>query len=194
MENKITLRAIWLYVVHWMWEIIPRINPIARPSVDFLKKIIKEDITVVEIGTLHGFNALAILNTLPVKKIYLVDPYDDYTDNKEFHITGDKILNEAKKRLKKYMGKIVFIRKYSENAIDDIKEKVDFVYIDGNHDYEYVKKDIELYYKKIKSGGILAGHDFDTGSLGVCKAVIEFSEKNNLKLEVNEADWWFIKP
>jgi len=36
----------------------------------------------------------------------------------------------------------------------------DFIYIDGCHKYECVKKDIENSLKKLKRGGILAGHDF----------------------------------
>ena len=47
----------------------------------------------------------------------------------------------------------------SEDAVDDIPEKLDFVYIDGNHAYEYVKKDIGLYYPKLKKGGVIGGHD-----------------------------------
>ena len=195
--KKITLKRISLFLMNSIFKISSHINPMPRPSIEIVKQTMKKDIIVVEIGTFSGFNALAILNNLPVKKMYIIDPYENYTDNEEFHVNGDKILTEAKQRLKKHIDKIVFIRKYSEDAMGDI-ENADYIYIDGNHDYEFVKKDLELYYKKLKPGGILAGHDFDAGSTGVCKATIEFAEKNKLKLHakvfsLDNNDWWLIK-
>ena len=41
----------------------------------------------------------------------------------------------------------------------DIKGEFDAVFIDGNHSYEYVKKDLENYWSKVKPGGIVALHD-----------------------------------
>jgi predicted O-methyltransferase YrrM len=37
----------------------------------------------------------------------------------------------------------------------------DFVFIDASHKYEETKADIRLWYRKIKEGGILAGHDYN---------------------------------
>ena len=42
---------------------------------------------------------------------------------------------------------------------DDINETYDAVFIDGNHSYEYVKKDLENYWSKVKDGGVIALHD-----------------------------------
>ncbi|MEP1930273.1 MAG: class I SAM-dependent methyltransferase, partial [Roseibium sp.] len=36
----------------------------------------------------------------------------------------------------------------------------DWVYIDGNHLYDFVKEDIEICFRKVRSGGIIAGDDF----------------------------------
>jgi len=54
-------------------------------------------------------------------------------------------------------------------------EELDFVYIDGNHEYSNVKKDIQLWYPKIKKGAYIAGDDYDW-HLGddVKRAVNEF--------------------
>jgi hypothetical protein len=56
-----------------------------------------------------------------------------------------------------------------------------------------VKKDIELFYNKLKKGGILGGHDFWANQIDVCKAVLEFAENNNLRLNGKLTDWWIIK-
>ena len=50
-----------------------------------------------------------------------------------------------------------------------------------------------MYYNKVKQGGLIGGHDFWADQIGVCKAVIDFAQKNNLKLEGGLTDWWFIK-
>jgi predicted O-methyltransferase YrrM len=41
----------------------------------------------------------------------------------------------------------------------DIDGPFDAVFIDGNHSYEYVKKDLENFLPKVKDGGIVALHD-----------------------------------
>ena len=39
-------------------------------------------------------------------------------------------------------------------------KSLDFVFIDGDHRYKFVKADILAWLPKVKSGGILAGHDY----------------------------------
>lgn len=50
---------------------------------------------------------------------------------------------------------------------------LDFVFLDASHDYENVKADIIAWRSKIKPGGYLAGHDFQTLFPGVVQAVTE---------------------
>lgn len=158
----------------------------------------KKDLIGVEIGVLYGDNALSLLNNLDIKKLYLIDTwknYEGYTDN-----YGTESLNRIYEKVVKRFkndNRIDIIRMSSDDAITFIPDELDFVYIDGNHQYEYVKKDIENYYPKIKNGGIFGGHDFDnsiyTEHDGVVKAAIEFSVKNNIKLFVGNPDFWMIK-
>lgn len=58
-------------------------------------------------------------------------------------------------------------------------ESIDILYIDANHEYEYISKDLNLWKSKVKIGGFIAGHDYYIGHPGVIKAVDEFVEKNN---------------
>lgn len=95
----------------------------------------------------------------------MIDPYLAYKGYKESQVPNygkgiSKKKEIAKKILKKYKDKVVWIYAFSEKAISEIKEQVDFVYIDGNHEYAFVKKDIELYYPKVKIGGIIGGDDY----------------------------------
>ena len=53
----------------------------------------------------------------------------------------------------------------------------DWLYIDGNHEYEFVKADLELYLPKVKPGGLICGDDYDwnvASGYPVRRAVDEF--------------------
>jgi len=70
----------------------------------------------------------------------------------------------------------------------------DFVYIDADHTYEMVKKDIELWLPLIKKGGIIGGHDYDfpeeaAGWGGVKRAVDEMFKPDQLKIYKVEGVW-----
>jgi hypothetical protein len=170
-----------------------------RPSILFIKNTIKSDSLIgAEIGTFKGENAKSILKILRIKKLYLIDPYEKYEEYKKdtaySYLKNAEI--EAKKRLIKYRDKIVWIKKNSVEALKDIPNDLDFVYIDGNHSYEFVKKDMKNYYNKLKIGGILAGHDIENGielNEGVTLAFVEFISKNHLKPYILYPDWWCIK-
>lgn len=166
-----------------------------KEAIKFAKKYFKnKKVTAVEIGILRGQNSEDILKSLNVKKIYLIDPYAKYSDyEKDENCKNVKIAEkEAKKRLQNFFPKISWVKNYSEKAIDKIPSEIDFIYIDGNHEYKYVKKDLELYWKKLEKGGILSGHDIQYS--GVSRAVLEFSRKNNLEIFFGDRrDWWIIK-
>jgi predicted O-methyltransferase YrrM len=57
-------------------------------------------------------------------------------------------------------------------------ESLDFVFIDADHSYEAVKRDIAAWLPKVKSGGIIAGHDYCVWpGFGVIEAVTEAFER-----------------
>lgn len=170
-----------------------------RPMIEFIKEnFAKKSLIGVEIGVLEGINTKSILRTLSIKKLYLIDPYIPYTNTTGELFTPRKSLPEAKKRLSKFEEKIIFVFKKSSQAVNDIPDKLDFVYIDGCHKYKSVKEDIELYYPKVREGGVFGGHDFTCHHFGVCKAVTEFIKNNNLKIHgdksySDKSDWWIVK-
>ncbi len=172
-----------------------------RHSIRFAKKYFKnKPITAIEIGTDRGYNAKDILKRLNVRRIYLIDPYEEYGDylNSEENKTKKHLSNAekvAKKGLSKYKNKVIWIKNFSDNAIKKIKEKVDFVYVDGNHEYEYVKRDIKNYWPLIKKGGILAGHDIthDKFNRNIFRAIKEFSDKAKIIPYISRTDWWIVK-
>ena len=166
-----------------------------HPSVDYMASLGRQNLVVVEVGCFCGRNALNMFNKLDVGHMYLVDPYVNYDDYDDMLNQSD--LNpaylDAQNRLKSYSDRLTFIPNFSDEAIYSIPDNVDFVYIDGNHGYEYVKRDIEIYYHKLRHDGIIAGHDYANQFPGVIQAVDEFADKYNLDLYVDNIDWWMSK-
>ena len=120
-----------------------------------------------EIGTDEGEFAEILLNNIPNLDLMCIDPYkvEAYTkgeqpesgENQEFF---DKRYEEASKRVERE-GKCYIIRETSMKALHLVdNDMLDFVYIDGNHDFLNVTQDLHYWLKKVRPGGIIAGHDY----------------------------------
>ena len=179
-------------------------NDWLRPMIRYIYENYKLEpgLTGVEIGVAGGGNAYSIMKYLPMKKLYLIDPYtysmyvrEGYKSNRQPEF--DKVRNTALDLLAPFKDRVEFIRKESEEAIDAVPGNLDFVYVDGNHEYEYVKKDLEMYYVKVKPGGIFGGDNFESLLPDVARAVLEFTDKHGLKIYGGRSpvsfEWWVIK-
>lgn len=176
-----------------------------RPMILFISEMNKKGsrLVGVEIGVYRGDNAFFILTKLPIKKLFLIDPYLEYQTYKDVGWTEIKqpdfnnYFALAKRKVRKFEDKTIFIKEKSSDAANQIPNGLDFVYIDGNHKYEFVKHDIELYYPKLKRGGVIGGDNFESIFPGVARAVLEFTDKYSLKIHGARSDasyeWWVIK-
>lgn len=116
----------------------------------------------VEVGVEKGRYSLELMESNPQLTLYGVDPYVAYKGYTDFvrQRTIDENEAEAHQRLDKF-NNYHFIKKFSMEAVKDFKdESLDFVYLDGNHDFQNVVNDLAAWSKKIKKGGIIAGHDY----------------------------------
>ena len=125
-----------------------------------------------EVGVARGSFSTLMFKGIPGLKMYLVDPYEDYAGARKRrgkdHTEGEKV---AREKMKGFDA--VFIKKPSETAFLDIPDNsLDFVYIDGNHKYDYVMLDILLWSRKVKKGGMVSGHDYydSTNRVSKCAA------------------------
>lgn len=179
-----------------------------RPSLNIL--IGKDNLVGCEVGVEFGSNSFEILSTLDIKKLYLVDPYPVVPSGPDWVYQDSDEAGSAKfvahNRLSIFSNKIVWVEKFSGMVTDeDIPDdSLDFVYIDGDHSYTGCKTDLEVYYKKVKAGGLFAGHDYGATNTGVKRAVLEFCAKMKLPEPKHQTDtwkgkiggrddWWLIK-
>ena len=166
--------------------------------------------TGVEIGTYRGEYAEHLL-THWAGVLYCVDPWanlpkEEYLDgcvidhSNMTPLNMDLIYADAKARLTKFGARVQLFRGTGDQFAAQHLQSVDFVYIDGNHDREHVTRDIETWWPRIRSGGVLGGHDFYVRDdhlqrADVLNAVWDFSERIKTRPHVTACtSWWFIKP
>lgn len=167
----------------------------------------------VEIGVLRGEYSKIILERWHRGELYLVDTWrhlDEYIDmngrDDQYHYD---CLIQTCKNIKPWEKRAHIVRMDSVKSADMFPDEYfDFIYIDADHSYEGVVRDIKAWWPKIKKGGLFCGDDYIpddgdiwltvdqkepvyAGKFGVRKAVNEFIAENNLSLyETTEEPYW----
>lgn len=116
-----------------------------------------------EIGVYQGNYSKDLLRRISGLKLYGIDCWENYEGYKDFNMYQQQHIHEAyeiaKENVKGYDCEL--IKMYSTDAAKLFKdESLDFVFIDGNHDYEHVVEDIAAWSKKVRRGGVIYGHDY----------------------------------
>lgn len=154
----------------------------------------------VEIGVSTGNGSITMLQQIPDLTLYSIDPWKHLEDKYgEEHFESalpqlelDHAYLIAKTRLAEFGERSIIIRKNSDDAVGDVPDKVDYVFIDGDHSYNQVLRDINHYFPKVKSGGIIAGHDYVKQS-GVARAVDSYFKNDVVHLGDDDTWWVYVK-
>ena len=148
--------------------------------------------------------------------LYLVDPWpvDNHAD-----YANSEYMRKTTETLRGVEDRGIMIRAFSHQAVELFRdESLDFVYINADHSYKGTKQDIELWFPKVKKGGLVSGHNYlrnggrdwyddmhlppnkkdksiyvggeCVGVFGVNPAVDEFVEKNNYKLKTTRENYF----
>ena len=165
--------------------------------------------SMVEVGVQNGeFAKLLLSQWSNCKRYILVDPWDDGPRNGNYLYVDAANVGGQQRYFERTIqnipelsiNKTVFIRKTSMEAAELLADdSLDIVYIDARHDYHSVLEDMNAWYPKIKTGGLLAGHDYlltyshDT-IFTVKPAVDKFARDHNLVLFHTHDDFptWMI--
>ena len=163
-----------------------------------------------EIGVHVGDFSSEILKTVHPKTLFLVDPWEfqagaeyarawygaKHVQNQE---TMDARYNGVMQRFKKEIEseQVIVYRDYSANFLRQLPDDfLDWIYIDGNHLYEYTRLDLNLSIKKVKPGGLITGDEWDNKGWwdnGARKAVNEFLERKDVTLIFGKVNQYAIK-
>jgi predicted O-methyltransferase YrrM len=150
-----------------------------------------------EIGVAQGNNSERMLKLIPNLELICVDCYGK---------GWAPYMEATRERLAPYNATLIV--KKSVDAAPDVPDgSLDFVYIDAEHSYKSVKEDIAAWAPKVRTGGIVSGHDYyvtKKGNTGVIQAVDEFVAEHGYKLNLTEWDrrnpsrdewqpsWWVV--
>jgi FkbM family methyltransferase len=164
----------------------------------------------VEVGVKQGEFSEHILRRWQGRHLISVDPWrtfpaESYVDianvPQEVH---DGFLKETTDRLAQFGDRSTIWRATSREASEVIpRHSLDFVYLDGRHDYASVLEDIADWWDKVRPGGILCGHDYldgffpTAGDFGVKRAVDEYFAARGLAVHATllDAPWvsWMVE-
>lgn len=156
-----------------------------------------------EIGTHRAEFASPFLQTWGGRLLYCVDPWQNrlpYYHDIVAHRNRDEDYTAAVQALQQFGERVKILRMLSEDAARQLGDiNLDFVYIDANHDRDFVLQDIALWWPKVKPGGLLAGHDWENWEWGedIQFAVRKFFEPLGLEICVTKepvSSWFIFKP
>jgi len=165
-----------------------------------LHHIIKEmgnDLLGLELGVWYGVNIGHILEECSnVKLLIGVDPYQPYQDWNRYIDQNlmDQAYHHANVIVKGFGPRAELIKSTSLEVSSSFNQKLDFIFIDGDHSFDRCYEDLNLWYEKVKSGGLFSGHDFTLP--GVNKAINQFRSERKIrgffKVIPNDV-WYWIK-
>jgi predicted O-methyltransferase YrrM len=146
----------------------------------------------VEIGSWKGrsaaYMAVEIMNSDKKIDFFCVDSFEGDKGLRDagFHSDGQKEI--FIENMKPAEGYYQIVQGDSAKSADNFKDgSLKFVFIDAEHTYEAVKRDITAWLPKVKPGGILSGHDY--GHVGVTPAVHEVLGQDNIEIDMTEVIW-----
>ncbi len=172
--------------------------------------------TGAEMGVECGIYSEVLCKANPKIDLYSVDAWTAYKGYRD-HVSQEKLdgfRDITINRLKPYRATV--IKGFSMDVVKKFKdESLDFVYIDGNHEYQATVNDVAEWQKKVRVGGIVSGHDYifrkDNGYLmHVIPAVNGFCDSYNIAplfilgkksdpkppegIRDSARSWFYVKP
>jgi SAM-dependent methyltransferase len=148
-----------------------------------------------EVGTWRGDFAARIVRASSPSELYLIDPWEYRSEEKyqgalyggdaaagqqKLDSIHERVLDRFRAEINS--GQVIVRRERSTDACRSFSDdSLDWVYIDADHSYEGVMRDLEAYYRVVRPGGFLAGDDYGREDRwfgqGVTRAVDEFADR-----------------
>lgn len=147
-----------------------------------------------EIGVFEGEYSQIILETLKPKELFLVDLFEGMVgsgDKNGQHMKYLYLNDEYSKLTEKYkqQSNVKVIKEFSTVFLNSLPDSyLDFIYIDAEHTFDSVSKELLVADIKVKKSGYICGHDYCDKTPGVIQAVDSFCQSNNYSLYLTKTD------
>ena len=129
----------------------------------------KKPINYLEIGCFYGANVISVIDSYAKHElscVHCIDPWLTYDDYDQYKGEFDAIYKIFTSNINKLdsKDKIQIHRGYSHDEIPKLIDNFfDIIYIDGNHNPEYVLEDAVLAFRKLKIDGVMIFDDYGWG-------------------------------
>lgn len=139
----------------------------------------KNGAVFVEVGVWKGksaaFMGVEIINSKKKINFYAVDHFQGSLEHADDPLVqSNELKAECYKNLEPVSKVIQMLPIPSLEAAKTFEDNsIDFVYIDGSHEYDDLKADIIAWGPKVKTGGIIAGDDYGVGRHPDVKRVVD---------------------
>lgn len=155
-----------------------------------------------EVGVFRGDTSAGLLAALPdLRLLICVDPWVEDEDFKRhcpnkrgavFNANWTRVRAQFMARMEPVKDRVRAMQMTSMEAAPLIGDRtLDFVFLDGNHGYEWVRQDAKVWWPKVKIGGLMIGDDYrNKPTYGVIKAVNELF--NGAHRHIGRT-WWIPK-
>lgn len=136
-------------------------------------------IRYAEVGAFYGANMVSVAETYglhPESTLIAIDPWTDYVDYPEYKGEQMTIYNAFTRNMEDcgLKERVSVMRGYSHEVLPTLEDNsFDIIYIDGNHEPEYVLEDAVLAFRKLKVGGRLIFDDYGWGGPDLTKRGID---------------------
>lgn len=148
------------------------------PSREELIKRIPQGGVCAEVGVAEGYFSDLILKNIKPQKLYMIEYSEKYV--KDLRVRFNQEIQE---------GIVEILEGDSVKMLKTLEDhSLDFVFLDATHDYEHPKAELNVCKDKVKTEGIIAGHDYtrfsmwESSQYGVIEAVNEFAIKNDYEM------------
>lgn len=160
---------------------------------------------IAEVGVAYGYHAEHLLDEFSDIQYYGFDPYvSGYDPNDGFdadiqRLFGnsdvpamDRLYNAVNFKLNSKYGDRANINRIPGEKANSLFEKefFDIAYIDGDHTYDGVIRDLNGWYPLVKRGGILCGDDYNWD--GVRDAVLDFFKEKKIEVFSPVYHKWYV--
>jgi hypothetical protein len=154
---------------------------------EFVKSFVPPNPIIAEVGVFHGYFSEYIYKLFSPSTMFLIDTFNTHDFitnffNKETHFQFIQNKFSSRSEVKCLQGlSWDMLSMLGDNSLD-------YIYIDADHSYESVKKDIAAAYEKIKNKGVIHFNDYcnysilEGGTYGVMQAVNEFLREKNVRI------------
>lgn len=169
-----------------------------------IRSFLKEGMVGCELGVFAGEFAESLVRKNP-KKLILIDCWSspdgflfsgDVDGNNGVSLPQQQLYGLVVSRFANY-PQVKVLRGWTYDMIPQLEDgSLDYVYIDADHSYEGMKRDLHLIRSKLKPDGLLMGHDYEMNftkartpwEFGVKQAVDEFCEESGYRLIAKAMD------